>query len=82
LQPLGPLFAASVAGRRDLYEISVIAAPQAGAGFGGCLVALVEVAQAERFAEYVTEAYARTTGIQPSVYTVQASEGAGDSLDD
>jgi galactokinase len=90
---LGELFAASFAGARDLYEITVpameamhlamlaapgvIAARQAGAGFGGCLVALVEVAQAERFAEYVTEAYARSTGIQPSVYTVQASAGAG-----
>ena len=31
-----------------------------------------------RFAEVVTEAYARSTGIQPDVYTVQASEGRGD----
>ena len=55
----------------------VIGARQAGAGFGGCLVALVEKARAEAFAEVVTETYASATGIQPRVYTVQASDGAG-----
>ena len=90
---LGALFAASFAGARDLYEISVpamqamhlamsaapgvVGARQAGAGFGGCLVALVEKARAVDFGEYVSQAYARSTGIEPSVYTVQASDGAG-----
>jgi galactokinase len=90
---LGALFAASFAGAHLLYEITVpameamhlamlaapgvIAARQAGAGFGGCLVALVEKAKAEAFAEYVSQAYASATGIEPNVYTVQASEGAG-----
>ena len=55
----------------------VVGAPQAGAGFGGCLVALVEVARAADFGEYVSQAYARSTGIEPRVYTVQASEGRG-----
>jgi galactokinase len=90
---LEALFAASFAGASDLYEISVpameamhaamLAAPgavgarQAGAGFGGCLVALVEVGRAGDFAEFVTQAYTRSTGIEPNVYTVQASDGAG-----
>ncbi|OGO38328.1 MAG: galactokinase [Chloroflexi bacterium RBG_16_57_11] len=90
---LGELFSASFAGARDLYEISVpamqamhaamsaapgvVGARQAGAGFGGCLVALVENARADTFAEYVSQAYTRSTGIQPNVYTVQASDGAG-----
>lgn len=90
---LGRLYAASFAGARDLYQISapameamvdamlgapgVIGARQAGAGFGGCMVALVEQAQVSRFAGAVGEAYAARTGIEPSVYPVCPSTGAG-----
>lgn len=90
---LGELFAASYAGARDLYEISapsmeamigamlsapgVVGARQAGAGFGGCLVALVEAGGEEAFVVQVGEEYTRQTGIQPSIYPVQASAGAG-----
>lgn len=87
------LFAASFAGARALYEISapameammeamlsapgVIGARQAGAGFGGCMVALVEQEQLASFTGAVCEAYAASTGIEPSVFPVSPSAGAG-----
>jgi galactokinase len=90
---LHQLFAASYAGARDLYEIGapameammqamlsgpgVVAARQAGAGFGGCMVALVRHDQVETFADHVTRAYAAETNIEPKVYPVQAAPGAG-----
>jgi galactokinase len=83
----------SYAGARDLYQIGsqemaammeamqaapgVIGARQAGAGFGGCMVAFVESNQVEEFASHVHEAYANRTAIQPQVYAVQAAPGAG-----
>jgi galactokinase len=84
---------ASFAGARDLYEISVpqmeamhaamLAAPgaigarQAGAGFGGCMVACVDTAQVAAFADAVRADYAARTGIAADVYPVQAANGAG-----
>ena len=83
----------SFAGARDLFEISVPAmqamfdamdaAPgrvgcrQAGAGFGGCMIALVEAEQVDAFCESVTENYRQATGIQPEVYAIQTAAGAG-----
>jgi galactokinase len=55
----------------------VMGARQAGAGFGGCMVAFVESGQTARFAQHVEEYYARSSGITPAVYAVQAAEGAG-----
>jgi galactokinase len=90
---LQQLFAASYAGARDLYEIGapameammramlsgpgVVAARQAGAGFGGCMVALVQRDQVEAFADHVVRAYAAETKIEPTIYPVQAAPGAG-----
>ena len=90
---LGELFAASYAGARDLYEIivpameamyeamitapGVVGARQAGAGFGGCMVALVRKPSIELFTEFVCDTYTRLTGIQPKVFGVRASNGAG-----
>jgi len=90
---LGQLFAASYAGARDLYEIGapameamliamrsgpgVVAARQAGAGFGGCMVALVQSHQVEVFVDHVQRAYASATGTEPKIYPVQAAAGAG-----
>lgn len=83
---------ASFAGARDLYEIcsdsmlammhamlgapGVIGARQAGAGFGGCMVALVEADSVGEFSQAVRDAYTRSTGIVPEVYPVDAAEGA------
>ncbi|MBN1557156.1 MAG: galactokinase [Lentisphaerae bacterium] len=83
----------SYAGARDLYEIvspemaaledamlnapGVIGARQAGAGFGGCMVALVEADRLEAFAPHVREAYQAAVSIDPHVYPVAAAAGAG-----
>ena len=90
---LGRLYAESFAGARDLFEIcsppmiamvqamlaapGVIGARQAGAGFGGCMVALVEQEDAERFRTAVLESYRQATGTSPEVYAVAAAPGAG-----
>jgi galactokinase len=84
---------ASFAGARDLYEIAcpemeamhatmlaapgVIGARQAGAGFGGCMVAFVELAQVPEFAASVRANYLASTGLAPEVYPVRATVGAG-----
>lgn len=84
---------ASYEGARDLYEIvsiemakmmeamssgpGVVGARQAGAGFGGCMVALVERAKTQDFSEHVRRYYLSGTGIEPNVYLVQAAAGAG-----
>ncbi|HEY3439317.1 MAG TPA: galactokinase [Paludibaculum sp.] len=82
----------SFLGARDLYEISapameamrdamlaargVIGARQAGAGFGGCLVAIVEEAEAGAFADAVQQRYWEATQVCPEIYPVQAAPGA------
>jgi galactokinase len=87
------LCADSFAGARDLYEIcsrsmlammeammvapGVIGARQAGAGFGGCMVAFVEAEKTDAFAAAVSKAYGEMTGLTPEIYPVEASEGAG-----
>jgi len=87
------LCADSFAGARDLYEIctspmlgmmdamlgapGVIGARQAGAGFGGCMVAFVEEEQTDSFRAAVTERYRESTGITPEIYSVRGAPGAG-----
>lgn len=84
---------ASFAGARDLYEIvspemtkmmeamtsapGVVGARQAGAGFGGCMVAFVERGMTNEFSEHVQNRYAAGAGIDPKVYPVRAAAGAG-----
>jgi galactokinase len=91
-ESLQALFVASYNGARDLYEIGapamaammkamstapgVVAARQAGAGFGGSMVALVKDGFLESFSAHVNETYQQETAIQPEVYAVQASPGA------
>jgi galactokinase len=88
---------ASFAGARDLYEITVrememmheammqapgaIGARQAGAGFGGCMVAFVEASRVASFAASVRKAYAGAAGIEPEIYPVRAAPGAGEVKD-
>jgi galactokinase len=90
---LQKLFFASYGGARDLFEIGapsmeammramlggpgVVAARQAGAGFGGCMVAIVEAGQVSRFRDYVAETYASDTGNHSRTFAVMASSGAG-----
>jgi galactokinase len=90
---LARLFEASFRGAIELFEIGapsmlamhramedapgLVARRQAGAGFGGCLVALVEREAIEAFSASVARAYATATGIEPSVFAVEAAAGAG-----
>lgn len=78
------LFEGSYSGARDLYEIvsppmqqmmaamlaapGVIGARQAGAGFGGCMVAVVKAGMEQDFGASVKEHYLRETGIEPGIY--------------
>ena len=55
----------------------LIARRQAGAGFGGCLVAFVEQGSVPAFSGHVRGAYATATGIEASVFPVEAAPGAG-----
>ncbi len=87
------LCAESFRGAPQLYEIGspameammkamlggpgVIGARQAGAGFGGCMVAFVERSRAADFARSVRETYLASTGIEPEIYPVEAAAGAG-----
>ena len=86
------LCAESFAGARALYEIcspamvammdamlaapGVIGARQAGAGFGGCMVALVDAASTDAFRAHVQEAYRSATDVAPEIYAVEAAPGA------
>ncbi len=90
---LEALFDASFEGAMELFEIGApsmaamhdamegapgrIACRQAGAGFGGCLVAIVERDAVDRFGAHVVRAYAGAAGIEPSVFGVEAAPGAG-----
>ena len=81
------------AGARDLYEIcspsmvammdamlaapGVIGARQAGAGFGGCMVALVDGASTNIFRAAVLDIYHTLTHVRPEIYLVEAVPGAG-----
>ena len=48
-----------------------------GGGFGGCLVAFVTASKTDAFIKSVHNAYQSTTGIEPSIFAVKASDGAG-----
>ena len=48
-----------------------------GAGFGGCAVALVKAAEAQRFADETAARYQQMTGKTPHVYICTATDGAG-----
>ncbi|MGA7412593.1 MAG: galactokinase [Bryobacteraceae bacterium] len=89
---VGRLCAESFAGARDLYEIcspamsammeamlaapGVIGARQAGAGFGGCMVAFVEAERTDVFRTGVVGSHQQATQVFPEVYVVEAANGA------
>jgi galactokinase len=90
---LGRLFAASHASLRDRFEVSsdaldalvgiaiatpgVVAARLTGAGFGGCTINLVERGRAGELRAAVERDYPGRTGLTPSVFVVEAANGAG-----
>jgi galactokinase len=90
---LGRLMNESHASLRDLYEVSceeldlmaALAQSQpgcwgarmTGAGFGGCVVALVERDEATSFVQTMTALYERQTMRTPALYACRPSAGAG-----
>ena len=92
LDALGPLMLASHASSRDDMEVSIpeldvlvdelmragaLGARLTGAGFGGCVVALVPAADAETIAQRATDAYRTRTAREPSAWITRAADGAG-----
>lgn len=89
---LGPLLLASHASLRDDYLVSTpeldllvqllvdhgaIGARLTGAGFGGCVVALVQRNHADNCAAKTAAAYQEQTGHEPNAFVVHAVDGAG-----
>jgi galactokinase len=89
---LGPLLLASHASLRDDFAVSTseldllvdllvehgaIGARLTGAGFGGCVVALVQRNHADDCAARTVRAYTTRTGIGPQAFVVRAVDGAG-----
>lgn len=89
---LGKLMDASHTSLRDDFEVSSDAlntivecakaqkgcygARMTGAGFGGCAVALVDIAQADSFVSGAAQAYSVKTGLTPNIYVCKATNGA------
>jgi galactokinase len=93
---LGPLLLASHASLRDDYAVSTpeldlivellvqhgaIGARLTGAGFGGCVVALVQRNHADHCTAKTVVAYREQTGIEPQAFVVRAVGGAGPARD-
>lgn len=90
---IGQLTAESFLGACKLYEIgapamhsmlrAMLAAPgviggrQAGAGFGGCMVAFVDASEVEAFVAAVRMHYLASTGAKAEIFPVTAAAGAG-----
>jgi galactokinase len=92
LEALGPLMVASHESSRDDMEVSTpeldtlvdcvmasgaIGARLTGAGFGGCVVALVPSERADAIAADSTRAYRERTALEPTAWIVRAADGAG-----
>jgi galactokinase len=92
LDALGPLMLASHASSRDYMQVSIPeldtlveclvgagahGARLTGAGFGGCVVALVDTSAAAAVAERATADYRARTGRDPSAWIMRAANGAG-----
>jgi galactokinase len=89
---LGPLMLASHQSSRNDMEVSTpeldalvgllmdagaIGARLTGAGFGGCVVAVVPAERAADIATDTTAAYRVRTGLEPTPWIVEAASGAG-----
>ena len=92
IDALGPLMLASHASSRDDMEVSTpeldalvellvgagaFGARLTGAGFGGCVVALVPHDRAGEIAGTATHTYREKTGREPIAWIVEAASGAG-----
>jgi galactokinase len=92
LDALGPLMLASHASSRDDMQVSIpeldqlvealvgagaLGARLTGAGFGGCVVALVPAAEAGEITQRATADYRDRTGREPAAWVMRAAAGAG-----
>jgi galactokinase len=93
LEAIGELRAESHASLRDDFEVvspeldalveiatavpGVVASRMTGAGFGGCTVNLVQRAAVATLRERVAADYPVRTGLDPSLWVVNAIAGAG-----
>ena len=91
LMQFGSLMNASHESLRDNYEVTgpeldslvesawnvngCVGARMTGAGFGGCTVNLVAAESIDRFIEYVGNEYSNHTGLNPSFYHAETSDG-------
>lgn len=91
---LGRLLDQAHASARDDYEIScpeleslvqaarevpgVVGARLTGAGWGGCIVALVPHGAISDFELYVSKCYHAKTGLTPAIFACRAGPGAGE----
>jgi galactokinase len=92
LRTVGALMNESHASLRDAFEVSrpeldamvavardqpgCFGARMTGAGFGGCAVALVDVARTGEYAGVVARDYQKAVGLTPAVYLCSAAAGA------
>jgi galactokinase len=97
IQDLGELLTQAHASVRDDYTVScreleilvaaasevdgVIGARLTGAGWGGCIVAVVHEEAVGEFNQHVGPVYQRLTGRQPSIFPCTAGAGAGMVVD-
>jgi len=96
IDALGPLMLASHDSSRNDMEVSTpeldalveclmdagaIGARLTGAGFGGCVVALVPSIRADAIAADATTAYRTRVGLEPTAWIVNAADGAGAERD-
>lgn len=92
IKRFGQLLNASHRSLRDDYEVTgieldtlveaaqtagALGARMTGAGFGGCVVALIHQEQIDQFVESVQKTYTVKIGYAPSFYPVEAVDGSG-----
>ena len=61
----------------NAHLLPEIGARQAGAGFGGCMIAFVKTGMVDAFAAAVRSHYSAATGIAPEISPAAAAAGAG-----
>jgi galactokinase len=89
---LGHLLSASHASLRDDFRVSTpeldvlvaeleragaLGARLTGAGFGGCVVAIVDAARSDEISQQATARYAELTGLETRAFSCRAVDGAG-----